>query len=59
MEAESMTGRKGFVNGVFVIQVDGLRRVRFFGYSAREAEKKYREENNLKHKRIEWRPAYY
>ena len=54
-----MTGRKGFVNGVFVIHVDGLRRVRFFGYSAREAEKKYREDNNLKYKRIEWRPAYY
>ena len=54
-----MTGRKGFVNGVFVIHVDGLRRVLFFGYSAREAEREYRRQHGLKGKHIEWRPAYY
>lgn len=54
-----MTGRRGFVNGVYVVQVDGYERIRFFFYSAREAEKKYREDHNLKYKKIEWRKAYY
>ena len=54
-----MTGRKGFINGVYVIKVDGLPRIRYFFYTARNAEKKYREDYNLRYKHIEWRPAYY
>lgn len=54
-----MTGRKGFLKGVYVIQVDGYEKTRFFFYSAKEAEKKYREDNNLKYKKIEWIKACY
>lgn len=54
-----MTGRKGFVNGVYVIQVDGYHKTRYFFYSARNAEKQYRQDNNLRYKHIEWRKAYY
>ena len=59
MEAESMKGRKGFVNGVYVVKVDGFPRTRFFFFSAREAEREYRRQHGLKGKHIEWRPAYY
>jgi len=54
-----MYGRKGFVNGVYVIQVDGFPKMRYFFYTARNAEKEYRAANNLKYKRIEWRKALY
>ena len=54
-----MTGRKGFVNGVYVIQVDGYEQTRFFFYSAKDAEKQYRRDHNLRYKHIEWRKAYY
>ena len=54
-----MTGRKGFVNGVYVVKVDGFPRTRFFFCSAREAEREYRRQHGLKGKHIEWRPAYY
>ena len=54
-----MTGKKGFVNGVYVVMVDGYPKRKYWFYSRREAEKAYREENGLKHKKIEWRKAYY
>ena len=54
-----MTGRKGRVNGVYVVKVDGFPRVRFFFTSAREAERRYREEFGLRYKRIDWGPAYW
>ena len=54
-----MTGKKGFINGVFVIMVDGFPKMRYFFYNARQAEKEYREANNLKYKRITWRKALY
>lgn len=54
-----MTGRKGFVNGVYVIQVDGYEKMKYWFYSAKDAEKQYRKDNNLRYKHIEWRKAYY
>lgn len=54
-----MTGKKGFVNGVYVIQVDGFPKMLYFFYTARNAEREYRTAHNLKHKRIEWRTALY
>lgn len=54
-----MHGRKGFVNGVYVVQVDGFPRWRYFGYNRRDAERDYRNKFNLKYKRIEWRTALY
>lgn len=49
-----MYGYKGYSDGVIVIKVDGFPRERFFFYSMREAEKKYRESHGLKHKKITW-----
>ena len=54
-----LTGRKGFVNGVYIVAVYGYPKIRFFFYSAREAEKKYRADYGLKYKRIEWTQALY
>lgn len=52
-------GKKGFVDGVYIVHVLGYKRMRYFYYSAREAEKEYREKNNLKYKKIQWVKAYY
>lgn len=54
-----MSGRKGFVNGVYVIQVYGFPKMRYFFYTARQAEKEYRNAHNLKGKHINWNVALY
>ena len=54
-----MTGKCGFVNGVYVVQIDGFPRMRYFFYNARDAIKAYREQFNLKYKRVQWRRAYW
>lgn len=38
----------------YYIRVDGYRETGFYGYSKRDAIGKYRRENNLKYKRINW-----
>lgn len=45
-------GKKGFVDGVYIVQVSGYEKIRYFFYNAREAEKKYREDHNLKYKKL-------
>lgn len=52
-------GKKGFVDGVYVVKVESFPKYRYFFTSAREAEKNYREQFNLKYKKINWRRAYY
>ena len=52
-------GKKGFIDGVYIVQVSGYEKIRYFFYNAREAEKKYREDNKLKFKKINWIKAYY
>jgi len=52
-------GKKGFVDDVYIVKVESLPKYRYFFTSAREAEKSYREQFNLKYKRITWIKAYY
>ena len=52
-------GKKGFINGVYIVQVSGYEKIRYFFYNAREAEEKYREDHNLKYKKIAWIKACY
>lgn len=52
-------GSKGFVDGVYIVQVSGYEKIRYFSYNAREAEKKYRQDHNLKYKKIAWIKACY
>lgn len=54
-----MTGKKGYINGVYIVQVDGFPKMRYFFYGAREAEREYRKQFALKYRRIEWRRAIY
>ncbi len=49
-----LEGSKWFSEGVYNIKVAGFPRIRFIWYSRREAEKQYREQFNLKHKKIKW-----
>ena len=54
-----MYGRKGFSSGVYVICVSGYPKMRYPFTSARDAEKAYREEFELKYKHIAWTRALY
>ena len=49
-----LEGVKRFVNGAYIIRVDGYPQMRYYWYSKREAEKHYREKYGLKGKRITW-----
>ena len=55
----TMTGRKGYVDGVYVICVSGYPKIRFWWFSARNAEKEYRQQFGLKGKHISWTKALY
>lgn len=48
-------GTKGWVNGWYVIHVDGFERMRYLWYSPREAEARYRRQFFLVGKHIKWR----
>lgn len=51
---DSVYGYKKWRNGFFIIKIGNYPEMSYLFYSAREAEKKYREAFDLKYKRITW-----
>ena len=49
-----LEGVKRYRDGFYVIKVDGFPQVRYLWFSRRDAEREYREQFNLKYKRIYW-----
>ena len=49
-----MYGFKFWENGHYYIRVSNFPHMNYWGYSAKEAERKYREQFNLRYKHITW-----